>query len=156
MLDQDLARLLNEEIARERYASASYAAIACWADNNAYPGLTAWGDANADEEWGHAKGFMGYLRDRDQVTLGPLPEPVTEFTGYANCLECALALERTVTGALNEILKIAHNLNDGGTIDFLLPYLKEQVEAENNLEIYLLRLSRGAPVDLLDAILFEG
>lgn len=156
-LTSDLARQLNDQITRERFAEASYLAIGSWADAQAYPGLTAWADKQAAEEREHAKKLIEYVRDRGQVMLQPVPEPVNVFAGYLGALEGALGLEQSVTAALTGIYRSAMGALDGATADLMQSYLAEQVEAERNLEIYTQRAGRaGDDLDLLDAILFEG
>jgi ferritin len=155
-LSPALLDLLTAEITRERYADAAYTAIGSWADAQSFLGLAGWADKAATEERGHAQKFIDYVRDRSQgVTLQPVAAPPAEFGDYGGALRAALTLEQTVSAAIGEIYRAAQAEGDGASMELLQWFLTEQVQAEKELEIYVMRVERGAPVDLLDAVLFE-
>ena len=153
---ENISSLLNKQITRERYAEASYLAIATWADAQGFGGLQAWAEAAAAEERTHAIKQIGYLNDRAAVVLEPLPAPQASFAGYAEALGTALALERVVSAALTAITRTARDAGDEATALFIGGFLAEQVAAEKELQTYVQKVLRGAPIDLLDAELFEG
>ena len=155
-LPTDVLGLLNAQITRERFAEAAYTAIATWADAQSFPGLQAWAEAAAAEERTHAMTQIAYLNDRARVSLEPLDAPQADFGEYADALKTALTLEQTVSRALTEITRQARADGDEATALFIGGFLAEQVKAEKEIAVYVQRVQRGAPIDLLDAELFDG
>lgn len=150
-----LLDLIGKQITRERYAVAVYTALGNWADAQAFPGLTGWADAASAEEATHAQKFIDYLRDRGPVRLEAVDAPPVDFGTYADALAAALALEKEVSAAITAIYQRAVAERDGATADLAQWFLAEQVQSEKELEVLLRRVGRGAPIDLLDAELFE-
>ena len=104
----------------------------------------------------HAQSQIEYLNDRGTVALEPLDAPPVTYTNYAGVLQGALALEQSVTEALTNIVYRARSSGDEATALFIGGFLPEQVKAEKELQTYIQRVQRGAPIDLLDAELYEG
>lgn len=154
-LAPDVLALLTAQVTRERYAQAAYTALAAWANQRAHPGLEAWAMDAAAEEGAHALRLIAWLNVRDAATLEALPAPPADFGDYAGALTTALALEREVTAALTTIGRAAVAGGDFATLALLQDLLTEQAHAEHELATYLQRVGRGAPIDLLDAELFE-
>jgi ferritin len=150
-----LVELFNREVGIELKAHNFYTQLATWADSRAFPGLTEWADKQAGEEDMHAQRFIEYLRDRAYCTITAIPAPPMEYGSYLDALKTTLQLEQSVTAAIGEMYTVACAETDGATVDLLLPFLKEQIESERNLEIYIMRVERNAPIDLLDHVLFE-
>jgi ferritin len=155
LLVSQVLDLLIAQITRERYAQAVYTALGNWADGQGFPALTAWAYQAAAEEAEHAKKFIDYVNDRATATLQAVPEPPADFGDYLAALQAALALEQEVSRALGVIYGAAVQANDGATVGLLQWFLAEQVRAEKELSIFIQRVGRGAPLDLLDNAIFE-
>lgn len=153
-LDTAVETLLIKQITRERFAQAAYAALAAWADAQAFPGLKGWAEAAAAEEGAHAQRFLGYLSDRGTVVLEGLPAPAFEVKDYDGALETALTLEDGVTKALTRLASAALAASDFATLQLAQEFLGEQVEAQKEIADYRLKAARCAALDLLDAELF--
>ncbi len=50
MLSKEVEKYLNIQVDKEVYSSHLYLAMACWAENNGYNGVSEWLYAQADEE----------------------------------------------------------------------------------------------------------
>ena len=61
-----------------------------------------------------------------------------------------------VSAALTAITRTARDAGDEATALFIGGFLAEQVAAEKELQTYVQKVARGAPIDLLDAELYEG
>ncbi len=146
--------LLNAEITRERFASAAYTAIEAWANDNAFPGLEGWAKAAAAEEAGHARTLIDYVNSRAVVRVEAVDAP-PDVSDYADALRTALRLEQLVTAAFTQIADAAADASDYATLELAQHFLDEQRQAEHEIEILIKRVERGAPIDLLDAELFE-
>lgn len=145
--------LLLRHINAEQYAAHAYAQIASWADANGFEGLRDWADAAAHEEQEHAKAWMDYARLRGAVRMRPIAAP-PELNGYMEALRVALDVEKAVAASLQEIVNASPE--DEGTATLAGDYLlKEQWPAIHQLELYIKKVGRGAPIDLLDAEMFE-
>ena len=155
-IEGDLLAMGNRQVTRERFAEASYTAISTWADVQGYGGLQAWAAAAAAEERAHAQKQIDYLNKRAGAVLEPVPAPQATFESYADALQTALALEKIVTAAITGLARQARAAGDLATAVFYETFLPEQIDAENELTIYVQKVARGAPIDLLDAELFEG
>ncbi len=155
-LAPDVEALLQQQVTRERYAAGVYTALGAWANTQAFPGLEAWATASAAEEGTHAAKFVAYLNTRSQARLDAVPAPPQDFGDYGQALAGALALEQSVTAAIGAIGAAALGAGDWLTLALAQEFLAEQAQAEHEITVYLTRVQRGAPVDLLDAELYEG
>lgn len=154
-LRDDIYGLLNAEITRERFASAAYTAIEAWANDNAFPGLEGWAKAAAAEEAEHARTLIDYVNSRAVVRVEAVDAPPVLPGEYAGVLEAALTLEQSVTAAFVQIADAAADASDYATLELAQHFLDEQRQAEHELEIAIRKVRRGAPIDLLDAELWE-
>jgi ferritin len=145
--------LLLRHINAEQYAAHAYNQIASWADAQGFMGLRDWADDAAAEEQQHAKAFIDYARTRGAVVMRPIASPPA-IGGYAEALRIALEVEQAVAQSLQELASFSNDDDATETIagDYLL---KEQWPAIHFLEQALRKVQRGAPIDLLDAELFE-
>jgi len=157
ILNPKVETALNEQVNVEWFAAYFYAALANWADFNAYPGLKAWADTASQEERTHAQAFTDYLNDRGRVTLTPIAAPPQDWATYQAALEAALEAEQAVTKHLTLVADVAGAANDGATVLLANEWIKqEQIPSEKEIADYLKIIARGAPIDLLDAQLYEG
>lgn len=158
-LDPTVQPLLARQVNAEQYAYLLYTGLASWADGQAFPGLQAWAAAQAADELAHAARFLGYLNDRLPAGAGAVlsgiatpPAPDT----YAGALQLALDAERAVSAALVELAQAAAAVADHATVLIAQrQLLDEQVPSEKAIGVYLQRVARGAPLDLLDGELYE-
>ena len=145
--------LLLRHINAEQYAAHAYLQIASWADAQGFFGMRKWADAAYAEEQQHAKTFIDYARTRDMVEMRAIASP-PPINGYIEALLIALEVERSVAQSLQELASFSDQDDATETIagDYLL---KEQWPAIQFLEQAIKKVQRGAPIDLLDAELFE-
>jgi ferritin len=155
-LDVKMAALLTEHITRERFAEAAYFAVGNWADRQSFSGLQTWADGEAKDERNHYELVQGYLRDRGVATLQSVPAPTNTFGSYVEALKYLLRAEDSVTGSLNEIMAHAAQTGDMFTSQALWSLLAVQVHSTKTLQDLIIRVERGAPIDLLDLQMFEG
>lgn len=154
-LSSQMSALLTDHITVERLAEAGYRAVANWADAQAFFGLQKWADGEADDEREHQKLVTEYLRDRGIATLQTVPAPQNTFGDYAAALRYLLAVEERVSASLNAIMAAAEELRCYATQQALWPLLAVQVHSEKTLQDIIIKVERGAPLDLLDHTIFE-
>lgn len=157
ILDPSVKAALDDQINAEWFAAYFYSALASWADQNAFPGLQGWADAASIEERQHAQMFIDYLRDRGAVTYQAIEAPPQTFETYAGALQAALTAEEAVTANLTKVAIVARKAGDVATAHLAEGWIQtEQVGAIKTIQDYLIIVGRGAPIDLLDAELFEA
>jgi bacterioferritin B len=127
--DSTYLRLLREQIGHEFDAHQQYVAIAVWFDGQDLPQLATHYYRQALEERNHALMIVRYLLDRDLAVEIPAGSPVrNDFAKVTEPIALALAQEQQVTAQIEAIFRAARAENDALGEQFLLWFLKEQVE----------------------------
>jgi bacterioferritin B len=120
---------LNEQVANEFAASHQYVAIAAHYESQTLPQLAGFFYAQAVEERGHAMMMIKYLLDTDApVQLREVAAPVTGFSDHIAPIQLALDQEKTVSGQISDLFKVARDEGDYLSEQFVQWFLKEQVE----------------------------
>ena len=133
-LNSKLATALNEQIGHEFGAKLQYLSIAAYFDVEDLPQLAAFFYRQAEEEDTHAMKFVHYLIDKDaQVEIPALNAPTYTFEKPADTADLSLEWEKTVTGQINRLMKMAVDDGDFATQDFLRWFVTEQVEEESTM-----------------------
>lgn len=153
-LSTRILSMLNAQVGREYKAHLVYKQIQIWADKKAFRGLTKWAKEAADEELTHANLILDYLMDRSTAFMPGQAAPPTDFKDYKGALSAALALEQEVSQSINGIAGAAATENDWFTVRTLGPLLDEQVQSEKEILDYLVIVDGGAPIYLVDDMLF--
>ena len=139
-MNEQIAKLLNEQINKELYSAYLYLDIA-----NFYDELDLDGYANdymiqAQEERDHALLFMKYMQINNlKVTLEAIEKPDKVFSTMLDPLEVAAEHERYVTALINNIYHEAHQAKDYRTMKFLDWFVNEQMEEEENADSMISR-----------------
>ncbi|OLT55403.1 ferritin [Cellulosimicrobium sp. CUA-896] len=121
--------LLREQVAHEFDAHQQYVAIAVWFDARDLPQLAAHFYRQAVEERNHAMMIVRYHLDRDLPVDIPGTGPVrNDFSSVVEPLQLALDQEKQVTGQIEAAFRAAREEGDALGEQFLLWFLKEQVE----------------------------
>src|SRR6478672_4256369 len=121
--------LLREQVRHEFNASQQYIAIAVWYDAHDLPQLAAHFYRQATEERHHAMMIVQWMLDRDlSITIPGVDEAKGDFDTIVQPIALALAQERTVTDQIKNLFATARAENDFLGEQFMLWFLKEQVE----------------------------
>jgi bacterioferritin B len=129
MTSTSFADLLGDQIRNEFTAQQQYIAAAVWFDEQDLPRLAGHFYRQAVEERNHAMMMVRYLLDRSLPA--PIPgvdEVRQDFKTPIEPLELALAQEQAVTAQVEALFKAARDENDVLGEQFMLWFLKEQVE----------------------------
>jgi ferritin len=128
-MSTSFADLLGRQIRNEFTAHQQYVAAAVWFDDQDLPRLAAHFYRQAVEERNHAMMMVRYLLDRDLPAPIPgIDEVRNDFSTPIEPLQMALAQERAVTEQVETLFKAARAENDVLGEQFMLWFLKEQVE----------------------------
>ena len=133
MLEQNVAKLLNEQVNKEFFSAYLYLDFANFYEEKGLNGFANWYKIQAQEERDHAILFYQYLHNNNaKVKLEAIAKPDVEMKGLMDPLKAALAHEEYVTGLIHTIYVAAQKANDFRTMQFLDWFVKEQGEEETN------------------------
>ena len=87
-INTEVMDLLNEQIALEMHASASYLAMASWCDQRELVNSKAFFYKQAEEERAHGMKIFNFVNDAGGAALSPaIPEVNNEFQGLREIFE---------------------------------------------------------------------
>lgn len=136
--------LLVNQVANEFAASHQYVAIAIWFDSQDLPRLAKHFYRQSLEERNHAMMIVRYILDRGQpVAITGVGAVRSDFANVEEPLQLALAQEQQVTEQIKELFAAARAENDALGEQFMLWFLKEQVEEVASMST-LLNIARRA------------
>lgn len=136
--------LLAHQVGNEFAASQQYIAIAVWFHGQDLPQLAKHFYRQSLEERNHAMMMVRYILDRGLKIAIPGVEPVrNDFNRVEEPLALALAQEQEVTENIKELFAAARAENDALGEQFMLWFLKEQVEEVASMTT-LLNIARRA------------
>lgn len=131
-------QLLGEQVRHEFTASQQYIAIAVWFDDLDLPRLAERFYAQSVEERNHAMMMVRYMLDRDWAVEIPAIDAVrNSFDKPAEPIALALAQEKTVTEQCEALFRAARDEGDVLSEQFMLWFLKEQVEEVSSMNTLL-------------------
>lgn len=133
MTNEQIVRLLNEQIAKEQFAAQLYLSMSAWFSGKDLDGIANYFRVQAKEELAHADKIFDYINDiGGRIEMGAIDKPEHQFQSAEVVFEKALAHEKLVTQSIFNILKIANEVGDYATVSFLQWFVNEQVEEESN------------------------
>lgn len=121
--------LLSLQIGNEFAASQQYVAVAVWFANQDLPQLAKYFYRQSVEERNHAMMMVQYMLDRDvRVEVPGVPAVRNDFASVTEPLALALQQEKEVTRSIEGLFRAARAEDDALGEQFMLWFLKEQVE----------------------------
>ncbi|HUX69118.1 MAG TPA: ferritin [Cellulomonadaceae bacterium] len=150
MTSSEYLRLLGEQVGHEFGAHQQYVAIAVWCDRQDLPQLARHYYRQSLEERNHAMMIVQHMLDRAMPVEIPAVGAVrNSFDSVTEPLALALAQEKQVTDQIEAIFRAARQENDPLGEQFMLWFLKEQVE-EVASATTLLAVAERAGTNLFD------
>lgn len=135
MLNEKIAKLLNEQVNKEFYSGYIYLDFANFYADEGLDGFAHWYEIQAQEERDHAMMMRRYLIDNGvRVTCDEIAKPDKKLIDVIDPLNAGLEHEQYVTALINNIYALAFELKDFKTMQFLDWFIKEQGEEEKNAE----------------------
>ena len=121
--------LMQDQVRNEFSASQQYIALAVWFDDQDLPQLAAHFYQQSVEERNHAMMLVQYMLDRDvKVRIPGVDAVETEFSTVTQPIKLALEQEQEVTRQIEALFRAARAEDDALGEQFMLWFLKEQVE----------------------------
>jgi ferritin len=159
MPSEALLKQINDQIAYEFAAEQQYIAIAVHYDALTLPRLANLFYKQALEERNHAMMMVQYLLDRDVVVKIPgVEDPRSEFADIVEPIAVSLEQEKRVGDQIEALTQTARDEKDYLTEQFLIWFLKEQVEevAKMSSLLQVAERERDTPSRLEDFIVREA
>lgn len=145
--------LLNNQIALEMKASASYLAMASWCDQRELLNSKAFFYKQAEEEREHAMKIFTFINDNGGAAMSPEIHNVNnDFDSLRGIYEASLEQEINVTESIFRIFKSARKEDDFVTEVFMQWFITEQSEEEDTFRSILdvFDLMEGMPLKMID------
>jgi len=135
MLNQEVAKLLNEQINKEFYSAYIYLDMANYYADQGLNGFENWFFVQTQEERDHALLFRQYLLNNGETIVSTeIGAPAGNYNDFREPLVRAFEHEKYVTDSINKIYEAAFKINDFRTMQFLDWFIKEQGEEEKNAD----------------------
>ena len=104
MLEETVARLINEQIVHELYSAYLYLDFAGYYEDEGLKGFANWYQVQAQEERDHAMLFRSYLLNNGcRPRLAAIPCPDKDYPDFSAPLEKGLEHERLVPRLIHTI-----------------------------------------------------
>lgn len=144
MTNASFDQLLSEQIGHEFEAAQQYIAIAVYFDNHDLPQLAKHFYSQAIEERNHAMMLVQYRLDRDMgVVIPGVPAVRNDFADEREPIALALDQEKRVTRQIENLFAAARAETDALGEQFMLWFLKEQVEEVASMSTLLTIVERA-------------
>jgi ferritin len=146
----NFSELLGAQIKNEFEASQQYAAVGVWFARQDLPQLARYFYRQSLEERNHAMMMVQYMLDRNIDIEIPGVNPVrNDFASATEPIALALAQEKKVTSDIKALFAAARAEEDALGEQFMLWFLKEQVEEVASMTT-LLNVAERAKENLFD------
>jgi ferritin len=140
-MPDDIAAAFNDQITMELGSSIAYLQIAAHFESENLVGMAAWMRRQAEEEKIHAHRFIDFVLDRgNEVKIGAIAAPKSDFATVEAVFAAALEQERSVTEAIHDLYRLATDKGDLASYPILQWFISEQNEEESTVETILERV----------------
>ncbi len=142
-MDKKLFDAAEKQINSELYNSYLYLSMALWCESENWPGFANWMRIQSQEENVHATTLIDQLHERGQSpVLYAIDEPKKSWENLLDMMEDTLEAEIDTTAAINNIADISMDVKDHAFYEFIMMYVKEQVEEEDSAQKMIVKLKR--------------
>lgn len=133
-LNEKLYTKLNEQVKYELESAYIYYSMVSYFAAEGLDGMAQWMTAQAQEEIMHAHKFFNFIHERGaKVELQNLEILKTNWKSPLEAFKDALAHEEFITGKINDLMKLAIEVNDYAAKVLLDWFVAEQVEEEDSV-----------------------
>lgn len=131
MLTSKIEAALNNQVTVEAESSQIYLAMASWAENLGFEGVSQFMYAHSDEERAHMLKLIKFINERGgHAKVSQLSAPPTEFGSFKDMFQTLFDHEVMVSETINDLVDISLQEKDYATHNFLQWYVSEQIEEE--------------------------
>ena len=134
MLNETIAKTLNEQINGELFSSYLYISMSAYFESISLDGCAKWMRLQAQEELEHSIKIFNYINERGgRCVMETIEKPQTEWDSPLHVFEDVVKHEQKVTAMINNLVDCAVEERDHATRNFLEWFVAEQVEEEANV-----------------------
>ena len=131
MLSKKIEEVLNKQVTIEAESSQVYLAMASWAENLGFEGVSQFMYAHSDEEREHMLKLIKFINERGgHAKVSQLSAPPTEFGSFKDMFQTLFDHEVMVSQSINDLVDVSLQEKDYATHNFLQWYVSEQIEEE--------------------------
>ena len=131
MLTSKIETALNNQVTVEAESSQVYLAMASWAENLGFEGVSQFMYAHSDEERQHMLKLIKFINERGgHAKVSQLSAPPTEFGSFKDMFQTLFDHEVMVSKSINDLVDVSLQEKDYATHNFLQWYVSEQIEEE--------------------------
>ena len=131
MLSKKIEKALNKQVRVEAESSQVYLAMASYAENLGFEGVSQFMYAHSDEEREHMLKLIKFINERGgHAQVSELSQPPKEFGSFKDMFESLFNHEVMVSKAINDLVDVSLQEKDYATHNFLQWYVSEQIEEE--------------------------
>jgi ferritin len=142
MLPKKVEAILNDQILKEDYSSQLYLAMASWAENKGFEGVSSWLYAQAEEERLHMLRLVRYVNERDGVAvISGIETPPDDFGDVFVMFDKVLEHEKYISASINQIVSVCMAENDFTTQNWVQWFVNEQIEEESSVRAIIDKLN---------------
>ena len=135
MMNQKIAKALNEQVIFEFNSAYLYLALSLTMADARFKGFSAWLRFQYQEEMDHAFKFVDYLESRgESVTLGDIKATAISESDPLKVAKMVYAHEQLITGKISDLYTLAAEEKDYATESMLRWFIDEQVEEEETAQ----------------------
>ena len=138
MISKNVQNALNSQIKKEGDSSQVYLAMASWAENQGFEGVSEFMYRQSDEERMHMLKLIKYVNQRGgEATIPDVIMPTLDLTNHKSIFNQLLQHEIAISESINNLVGITLDERDFATHNFLQWYVAEQIEEEANARYIL-------------------
>ncbi len=131
MLSKKIEEALNKQVTIEAESSQVYLAMASYAENLGFEGVSQFMYAHSDEEREHMLKLIKFINERGgHAKVSELSAPPTEFGSFKDMFQNLFNHEVMVSKTINDLVDVSLQEKDYATHNFLQWYVSEQIEEE--------------------------
>ena len=131
MLTSKIEEALNNQVTVEAESSQVYLAMASWAENLGFEGVSQFMYAHSDEERQHMLKLIKFINERGgHAKVSKLNAPPSEFGSFKDMFQTLFDHEVMVSKTINDLVDVSLQEKDYATHNFLQWYVSEQIEEE--------------------------
>jgi len=134
-------KAIDDQIAKEFFASHLYLSMAAWFEDQSLPGFASWMRVQSEEERGHAMRLFNYVIEAGgRARLQAIDAPAIDFESPLQVMQESLKHEQKVTASIRKLYELADKEKDYATQLHLQWFISEQQEEEKNVGDVIARL----------------
>jgi len=131
MLKKSIEDILNAQVEKEGYSSSLYLAMASWAENSGYKGVSQWLYAQSEEEREHMLKVISYINERaGKAVIPAFKKPPVSYKNIYEMFEDVLKHEQYITDSIHQIVALTSEEKDFTTLNWVQWFVTEQIEEE--------------------------